>query len=144
MMEIFPTVAIFGNLDLTTGKKERPIRFYPSRAISQHNGIIDLANGISFDSIQGTIDIRNNTEDVKYFVTTSNLKNGHMRVEEHVLHPDGQSVAVYMKSYGQIVVMDEKTFHSTYVQMFMLEKYNKDLFELVVSSPYSKIYRLKK
>jgi len=41
-------------------------------------------------------------------------------------------------------VMDSETFNSTYVQMFMLEKYDKNLFELVVSSPYSKIYKLKK
>ncbi len=51
---------------------------------------------------------------------------------------------VYMQSYGQFVVMDNETFNSMYVQMFMLEKYDKTLFELVVSSPYSKIYKLKK
>ncbi len=49
----------------------------------------------------------------------------------------------YMESYGQFIVMDIETFNSTYVQMFMLEKYDQDLFELVVSSPYSKIYKLK-
>ncbi len=48
-----------------------------------------------------------------------------------------------MKSYNKFIVMDSETFNSTYVQMFMLEKYNKDLFELVISSPYSKIYKLK-
>jgi hypothetical protein len=49
-----------------------------------------------------------------------------------------------MQSYGQFVVMDNETLHSMYVQMFILGKYDKDLFELVVSSPYSKIYRLKR
>jgi hypothetical protein len=48
-----------------------------------------------------------------------------------------------MQSYGQFIVMDTQTFNSTYVQMFILGKYNKELFELVVSSPYSKIYKLK-
>jgi hypothetical protein len=49
-----------------------------------------------------------------------------------------------MKSYGKFIVMDEQTFNSTYVQMFLLGKYDKNLFELVVSSPYSRIYKLKK
>jgi dolichyl-diphosphooligosaccharide--protein glycosyltransferase/undecaprenyl-diphosphooligosaccharide--protein glycosyltransferase len=49
-----------------------------------------------------------------------------------------------MKSYGKFIVMDEATFRSVYVQMFILGKYNKKLFEPVVSSPYSKIYKLKR
>jgi len=40
--------------------------------------------------------------------------------------------------------MDSQTFNSMYVQMFILGKYDKDLFELVISSPYSKIYKVKK
>jgi len=50
---------------------------------------------------------------------------------------------VYMKSYGKFVLMDMETFNSMYVQMFMLGKYDKNLFELVISSPYSRIYKLK-
>ena len=49
-----------------------------------------------------------------------------------------------MKSYGRFVVVDRETFKSLYVQMFILGKYDKNLFELVVSSPYSKIYKLKR
>ena len=30
MLNIFPTVSVFGNLDLTTGKAERKIAFYPT------------------------------------------------------------------------------------------------------------------
>ncbi len=49
-----------------------------------------------------------------------------------------------MRDYNTIAVMDNETFKSTYVQMFMLERYDSKLFELVVASPYSKIYKLKK
>jgi hypothetical protein len=40
--------------------------------------------------------------------------------------------------------MDRETYNSAYVQMFMLGNYDKELFELVVASPYSKIYKIKK
>jgi len=39
--------------------------------------------------------------------------------------------------------MDKETYNSAYVQMFMLGKYDKELFELVVSSVYGKIYKVK-
>ena len=34
-------------------------------------------------------------------------------------------------------------FNSTYVQMFFLQKYDKELFEAVELSPYAKVYRVK-
>jgi dolichyl-diphosphooligosaccharide--protein glycosyltransferase/undecaprenyl-diphosphooligosaccharide--protein glycosyltransferase len=49
-----------------------------------------------------------------------------------------------MKSYNKFIVMDVETFNSIYVQMFILGRYDKELFELVVASPYSRIYKLKK
>ena len=57
---------------------------------------------------------------------------------------NGKYAVIYMRSYGIFVIMDIATFDSAYVQMFIFGKYDKNLFELVVSSPYSKIYKLKK
>jgi len=49
MLRIFPTVGVFGNLNLKTGKKERNILFYPSRVAKQAGGTLLLQNGIVFD-----------------------------------------------------------------------------------------------
>jgi len=40
--------------------------------------------------------------------------------------------------------MDIETFASNYVQMGLLGNYDKNLFELVVKSPYTRIYKLKR
>jgi dolichyl-diphosphooligosaccharide--protein glycosyltransferase/undecaprenyl-diphosphooligosaccharide--protein glycosyltransferase len=48
-----------------------------------------------------------------------------------------------MSSYGEFLLVDLKTFDSMYVQMFILGKYDSRYFEPVVSSLYSRIYRLK-
>ena len=144
MMNIFPTVAVFGNLDLTTGKAERKISFYPANAISNKDGIIVLSNGITFDAKKGEITLGQQKESVKYFIVTQNTKQGKLKLQSQLYHANGEYAVVYMKSYGQFIVMDTETFNSIYVQMFMLEKYDHDLFELVISSPYSKIYKLKK
>ena len=144
MLKIFPTVAIFGNLDLTTGKKKRKISFFPTSAISSQNGIVTLQNGIVFNAKKGEITLGKKTKSVKHFIVTQNTKKGKLRLQSQLYHADGEYAVIYMKSYNSFVVMDIKTFNSTYVQMFMLEKYDKNLFELVISSPYSKIYKLKK
>ena len=144
MLNIFPTVAVFGNLDLITGKAERKISFYPTQAVSNKEGILSFRNGIIFDTKRGMIGLGKLEKSVKHFIVTQNTKEGKLHLQSQVYHADGEYSVVYMQSYGQFVVMDTETFKSTYVQMFMLEKYDKNLFELVVSSPYSKIYKLKK
>jgi len=144
MLNIFPTVTVFGNLDLTTGKKERKVSFYPAYAVSNENGIIAFNNGIHFDAKKGEITIGEQKKSVKYFIVTQNTKEDKLQLQSQLYHTDGTYAVVYMKSYGKFVVMDIETFNSMYVQMFMLGKYDKNLFELVVSSPYSKIYKLKK
>jgi len=143
MLRIFPTVAVFGNLDLSTGKVERKIAFYPTNAISNKDGVIVFSNGITFDAKKGEITLGQQKTQVKNFIVTQNTKQGEVQLQSQLYHADGEYAIVYMKSYGTFVVMDSETFNSTYVQMFMLEKYDKNLFELVVSSPYSKIYKLK-
>jgi dolichyl-diphosphooligosaccharide--protein glycosyltransferase/undecaprenyl-diphosphooligosaccharide--protein glycosyltransferase len=144
MLNIFPTVAVFGNLDLTTGKRKRKIMFYPTRAVKNSNGVLQFSNGIIFDAKKGELVLGKQQLPVKSFFITQMTKNGETKVQVQRYHPEGDAVVIYMKSYGQFLVMDTQTFNSMYVQMFILGRYDRNLFELLVSSSYSKIYRLKK
>lgn len=144
MLRIFPTVSVFGNINLNTGKKERNMLFYPSGIASQKAGKVILQNGIIYDSIKGEVQIGNKTRKVYRFDVASYRAKGKSQVQSKLHSMSGEFCIVFLKSYGKIVVMDRKTYESAYVQMFMLEKYDKNLFELVISSPYSKIFKLKK
>ncbi len=144
MMSIFPTVSVFGNIDLTTGKAEKEMTFYPSSLVRNQDGMMQFRNGIVFDAKKGEVNIGNKKGKVKNFIVTQNTAQGKIKLQSQMYHIDGKYIVVYMKSYGQFVVMDIETFKSMYVQMFILGKYDKNLFELVVSSPYSKIYKLKR
>jgi dolichyl-diphosphooligosaccharide--protein glycosyltransferase/undecaprenyl-diphosphooligosaccharide--protein glycosyltransferase len=143
MLNIFPTVALFGNLDLTTGNPKRKMAFYPTTAIKNSKGIISFRNGIIFDGQKGTISLGQKKMNVKYFIVTQNTQKGKVKLQAQLFHADGEYAIIYMKSYNRFVIMDTETFNSMYVQMFMLEKYDHSLFDLVISSPYSKIYKLK-
>ncbi len=144
MLRIFPTVSVFGNIDLLTGNKERELMFYPTAAIGQEGGILKFRNGIVFDSQKGEIILGQSKKEIKYFIIAQTKSDGTTALQTQLYHADGQYAVVYLKSYGQFVVMDIDTLNSMYVQMFMLGKYDRNLFELVVSSAYSKIYKLKK
>jgi len=144
MLNIFTTVSVFGNLDLTTGKKERNMMFYPTSIAKSKNGVLTFSNGISFNSKNGTVNIANQTIPIRYFVAAEITNKNEIKLQTQAYNQNAELILVYMKSYGRIILMDRETFNSTYIQMFVLGKYDKDLFELVVASPYSRIYRLKK
>ena len=143
MMNILPTVALFSNLNLKTGKPTRQMLFYPSSPAGEQRGKIVMRNGIVFDTLNGIVKMGSKTVKVKNFDIVALDKNAMPHVQSQLAHLDGQVSVVYLKSYGQMIVMDTKTYNSTFVQMFMLGKYDKNLFELVVSSPYTKIYKVK-
>jgi dolichyl-diphosphooligosaccharide--protein glycosyltransferase/undecaprenyl-diphosphooligosaccharide--protein glycosyltransferase len=105
---------------------------------------VKFSNGIVFDVKHGKLIIGRSSKSVKYFIATQNTKNGQIKLKSQILQPDGEYSIVFMKSYGRFVIVDNATLNSLYVQMFILGKYDKDLFELIVASPYSRIYKLKK
>jgi dolichyl-diphosphooligosaccharide--protein glycosyltransferase/undecaprenyl-diphosphooligosaccharide--protein glycosyltransferase len=144
MLNIFPTVTQFGNLDLNTGKPLRNVIFYPVSLAAQNETLWQFNNGIVMDVKKGELHLGEQKSEVRLLIVTENTQKGEVHTKAQPYHAEGKYIVIYMKSYGQFVLMDEETFRSTYVQMFILGKYNPDLFELVVSSPYSRIYRLKK
>jgi dolichyl-diphosphooligosaccharide--protein glycosyltransferase/undecaprenyl-diphosphooligosaccharide--protein glycosyltransferase len=144
MMGIFPTVAIFGNIDLQSGQQKRRVQFYPTRIHKQHGKQVILSNGIMVDMQKGEVSIGKKTHKIYRFDTTRILKNGKTADASKIFHGDGEMCVLYLTAYGQVIVMDKETYYSTFVQMLMLGHYDKKLFELVVSSPYSKIYKLKR
>jgi dolichyl-diphosphooligosaccharide--protein glycosyltransferase/undecaprenyl-diphosphooligosaccharide--protein glycosyltransferase len=144
MMGIFPTVALFGNLDLSNGSALRKIEFYPLRPVGQKGTTLQLSNGLQIDIKKGELLSRGGRIPLRRLVVASLEKNMKIRVGEQNYHLQGRYSVVYLKSYGKIVLMDNATYRSTYVQMFMLGRYDPKLFEPVVLSPYTRIYRLKK
>jgi dolichyl-diphosphooligosaccharide--protein glycosyltransferase/undecaprenyl-diphosphooligosaccharide--protein glycosyltransferase len=141
MLDIFPTITLFGNLDLSTGKKERNIVFYPTRVKSKTDGKLLFRNGIIFDLKEGTLAIGKNKHKIKDFIITDNKKNGDIQIGGKQYYKNSDLYVVYMRSYNRFVIMDKEIFKSMYVQMFILGRYDKRYFEPVVKSIYVRISR---
>jgi dolichyl-diphosphooligosaccharide--protein glycosyltransferase/undecaprenyl-diphosphooligosaccharide--protein glycosyltransferase len=48
-----------------------------------------------------------------------------------------------MPNYHAYILADDAMFNSLFVQLFVFENYDKNLFEKVSSTPEAKIFRLK-
>jgi len=145
MLSIFPTISLFGNLDLKTGKKMRDIIFYPTTLKSKtDSGILTLSNGIIFNLKSGLVQLGKSKQTLQYMIFTENSSNGDIKVQGQRYNSKSNLVMIFMKSYNKFILLDTKTFNSAFVQMFILGKYDKNLFDLVVASPYSRVYRVKK
>lgn len=142
MMEIFPTVKLFSNLDLTTGENLPQPFFYPTRYFQDTGSAIDLGNGVTIQKQNSTLKIGNQLIPIKQFYQVGYDQNQKLAVNKQTFASEGLTV-IFMASYGQFLVMEESYFNSAYIQMFVFENYDPNLFEPVIISPMTKIYKLK-
>lgn len=143
MLNILPTVALFSNLDLATGTQRKRPYFYQSSRFKQVGAEMNLGGNVRLDMQSKVVRIGNQVLPVNTFYTTEYGEDGHVNVKAQLGNMMGAINVIYMKSYHRFLVLDHKMLNSTFIQLLVLENYDKNLFELVVSNPYAKVYKLK-
>ena len=143
MLGIMPTVAKFSDIDLMTGKTNRKPFIYQTSRFKDSDSMLNLASGIVFNKKNGMLKIGNQEIKIKEFLITSYDKNKKLTRQRQNMHKDGQLYLVYMRSYNTFLVLDEDMLNSTYIQLFVFENYDKNLFEPVILDPSAKVFRLK-
>ncbi len=144
MLTIFPTVGLFSNLDLVTGKRGKRPFFYKAGRFKDDGEIVQFGDGLAFDKRNGVLHIGQNQVQVKRVAIVGYDKNQKIHKDIQIVNPNSDLSIIYMQSYGTFLILDENLYNSLFIQMFVFENYDKDLFEPVVMSPYAKIYRLKR
>ncbi len=142
MMEIFPTVALFSNLDLSNKVQPAQPFFYATHSFKDTGKSVELNQGISIVKATNTLKIGEQNIPIKTFYQVGYDQNKTLQVNQQNFASEGLTI-IYMASYGQFLVIDDFYFNSTYIQMFVFEHYDKTLFEPVIIDPMTKIYKLK-
>ncbi len=143
MLDIYSTVALFSNIDLMSGKQRKTPFFYVSHNFMDKGAIIDLGHNIFLDKQQSVIRLGANKVPIKRFVKTEYDATGKLHVDEQLTgYADGLNV-IYMGNYHTFVLADDQTYNSTYIQLFVLQHYDKSLYQEVISTPTVKVYKLK-
>jgi len=144
MMDIFPTVALFSNLDLHSGQEKRKLFFYKGRVLGNENGVLNLGRGILFDTKKNVISFgKNQQTQIKYFIITQMDKSGKSQAKSQLINKNSQISIIYMKNYNVLLVVNDAMLESTYIRLFVMEDYDKKLFEPMIIDPLTKIYKLK-
>ncbi|WP_372998766.1 STT3 domain-containing protein [Sulfurimonas sp.] len=143
MLNIFPTVNVFSNLDLMTGEKGKAPFFFISRNFRDSNGIIELGNGVSFNKLDNTLSIGNQKATLRRIVQTFYDKDMKLQKNSKLSDFTAQLSLIFMADYKTFLIIDEQTYNSLYIQLMVLEDYNESLFEKVITNPHAKVYKLK-
>ena len=143
MLNIYPTVSVFSNLDLMNGKKRKAPFFFMSRNFKETQNTIELGSGVSLNKQNNTITIGKEKVGVRRVVNTFYDKSMKLQKNIRLTNFTAPLSLIYMSDYKTFLVVDEKTYNSLYIQLMVLEKYDKKLFEQVILSPHAKVYKLK-
>ncbi len=143
MLSIFPTVNVFSNLDLMDGKQDKAPFFFISRNFKETQNDIDLGSGISLNKQDNSLMIGKEKVALRRVVNT--FYDEKMKLQKNIRLADfsAQLSLIYMADYQTFLVVDEDTYNSLYIQLMVLEEYDKSLFEKVITNPHAKVYKLK-
>jgi len=143
MLSILPTVKVFSNIDLSTGRKISDSFFYQATSFKQNNEIIDLGSGVNFNQKTGLIHLANQEIPINKVVTVGMNPSQKVQTSVQSIHKSAPLVILILQAYNKILILDQEMYNSMYIQMFFLENYDHNLFEAVELSPYAKIYKVK-
>jgi undecaprenyl-diphosphooligosaccharide---protein glycotransferase len=144
MLGIFPTISKFSEIDLMSGKMEKEPFFFMTRYMQDKGNYIDLGRGVALDKNGTSVLFGDTKVPLKYFITTKYDKAMQLHISSEKINSDGELYAVFMSDYRQLLLLDEEMFNSTFVQLFVLEKYDEKYFQPVIVTPFAKVYKLMK
>ncbi|WP_415397860.1 STT3 domain-containing protein [Sulfurimonas sp. CS5] len=143
MLNIFPTVNVFSNLNLMNGEKGKAQFFFISRNFKESKDAIELGKGVSLNKLDNTLMIGKEKVALRRVVNTFYDKN--LKLQKNIRLTDFSAPLslIFMADYETFLVVDEDTYNSLYIQLMVLEEYDKTLFEKIIANPHAKVYKLK-
>ncbi|WP_457746999.1 STT3 domain-containing protein [Sulfurimonas sp.] len=143
MLDIYPTVNLFSNIDLMNGRKGKAPLFYVATSMKDLGDKIQLGTNIFLDKKTLNLTLGNQTTPIRRFVKTRYTKDMRLEKSVQLVNFSSDISIIYMQNYNTMLIVDEKTYNSMFIQLMVLENYNKKLFEPVIFTPKVKVYKLK-
>ena len=143
MLDIYPTVTVFSNLNLMNGEKGSSPFFFISKNFQESQDDIYLGADIYLNKKDKTLTVGREKIGIRRFVKTYYDNNMQLQKSVQLLNFTAPLSVIYMSAYKTFLVVDEQTYNSLYIQLMALEEYDESLFEKVTMHPYVKVYKLK-
>ncbi len=79
---------------------------------------------------------------IKSFYQVGYNQEQKIDINEQHFASEGLNI-IFMASDGRFLIVDDFYLNSTYIQMFVFERYDSTLFDPIILDPLSKVYKLK-
>ena len=142
MNNIFPVIMQFSNLDLKTGQKFVDPLYYSGAFYGKDEYGVNIGGGVMLRNDLLVAKIGGKEYSINTFYETSYDANGRLIVKESAIDSSAGLFVIFMKDYGRFILLDNSALNSAYVQLFILEKYDRELFEPMILNPAAKIYKI--
>jgi len=143
MLNIYSTVRIFSHLNLMNGKREKSAFFYKTSRYKDTGAYLDFGSNIKLEKATNMIHVGKQKVAIKRYIKSAyNNKMQLLHDKQEFNVPNGLTI-LYLSSYRMFLILDEKTYNSLYIQLGIMEMYDKNLFEKVATNPHAKLYKLK-
>ena len=144
MVRIIPQIVKFSMLDLVTGKPFEAPSFYMGTIYNQKDGSIDIGSGFKLPGEEPEFVLDDGEKKPIHSWYKVNLKGGKTEITSKIIDENAKVRVVILPHYAVALLLDKKLFDSTFIQLFLFENYDKELFEPVILDPTVKIYKLLK
>jgi len=143
MLNIYPVVQKFSNLNLMSGDMRKSPFFFISRNFQETQTTIEFGNGVALNKRDNSITIGKEKVPVRRTVTTGYDKQMKLQKNVKLINFSAPLTLIYMSNYKTFLIIDEQTYNSLYIQLMVLEEYDETLFQEVTMTPQVKLYKLK-
>ncbi|WP_297882841.1 STT3 domain-containing protein [uncultured Campylobacter sp.] len=144
MLDILPNILKFSTIDIATGREFWTPFIHVGYDIRMgKDGVSIIVNDeCTLPSADPEYLIFNGKkEPINSYYQVGEV-NGKLVKLSKQIDKNSNLYVIFLPDYQRILILDKKVFESAFIQLFVLENYDKDLFEPVYLSNYARIYKL--
>lgn len=143
-LSVFGAINHFAEVDPVSGKRLYSSFFRFFQHFSEDDSAITFAPDVYIDKKNGLFYLGQNSMPLKSATIVKMDENGRSTVQESKLRDDGIARVIFLQDAKAFIVCDERSFLSSYIQMYLFDNYDTKYFEPIVSSQLVKIYKVKR
>ena len=144
MLDILPNILKFSTIDIATGEEFlAPLAYIGYNIKIGEDGVsIIVGSECTLPSADPEYLIHDGKKmPINSYYQVGEVNGKLVKLSKQV-DKNSNLYVIFLPDYQRILVLDETVFNSTFIQLFVLENYDKELFEPVYLSNSARIYKL--
>lgn len=145
MLQIFGTIQKFTDTDPVTGKMNSQRMYMFIQGFSEDEKEIKLSNGLKIAKQEGLIKDANGKPlmPIGSYIKVSKPNQTDTISQITNINDNSPINVMFVEQMGSFIIADTRTMNSNFIQMFVFDNYDRDVFEKVSDNGWIKIFKSK-